>query len=250
MKVDKREQKIISLLESKGELRLNELSEQLDISLSTLRKNLAVMQEKGLVIRTYGGVMSVNRVPDETFDSKLTKNVQEKQQIAAAARTLLKDDLTIALGSGTTIYTLASLLYDLQSLAVYTNSLPTAEQLARCKTLDVHICGGIIRSHTGTITGSEAREYFSTLSLDYAFISCDAIDSRGVIYSDNLAVATSEQAVLNSAKHKYILCDSSKLGKTAVARISRLEDCDGLITCRASRGISESFRALTEIIYG
>ena len=103
MKVDKREQKIISLLESKGELRLNELSEQLDISLSTLRKNLAVMQEKGLVIRTYGGVMSVNRVPDETFDSKLTKNVQEKQQIAAAARTLLKDDLTIALGSGTSI---------------------------------------------------------------------------------------------------------------------------------------------------
>ena len=111
MKALKREQKIIALLESRGELSVKELSEILDVSLSTLRKQLAVMQQNGLVIRTYGGVMSVNRVPDETFESKLHKNIAEKRRIAEKARALIPAGSSIALGSGTTVYTMANLGY-------------------------------------------------------------------------------------------------------------------------------------------
>lgn len=77
MKTSIREQKIISILESRGEMSVNALSEQLGVSVSTLRKQLADMQERKLIIRTYGGVMSANRFPDETFDSKLHKSVSE-----------------------------------------------------------------------------------------------------------------------------------------------------------------------------
>ena len=72
MKTARREQRIIGLLESRGEISVGELSEILDISVSTLRKQLAVMQQNGLLIRTYGGGMSVNRGPDERFESKLS----------------------------------------------------------------------------------------------------------------------------------------------------------------------------------
>lgn len=99
MKTDRREHKIISLLESRGEMTVNDLSRVLDVSLSTLRKQLAVMQSKGLVIRTYGGVMPVNRVPDETFDSKLHKNMSEKRRIAVKARTMINSVETISLGA-------------------------------------------------------------------------------------------------------------------------------------------------------
>ena len=88
MKVTKRAQKIISLLETRGEISVHELSESLDISPSTLRKQLAEMQADGLVIRTYGGVMPVNRVPDETFENKRHKSVFEKRRIAERARSL------------------------------------------------------------------------------------------------------------------------------------------------------------------
>ena len=92
MKTARREQKIIGLLESRGEISVSELSDILEISVSTLRKQLAVMQQKGLLIRTYGGVMSVNRVPDESFESKLRKNVAEKRKIAERARALVPKD--------------------------------------------------------------------------------------------------------------------------------------------------------------
>ena len=160
MKTGVREQKIISLLESRGEMSVGDLSEMLGVSVSTLRKQLAEMQEKKLVIRTYGGVMSINPFPDETFDSKLHKSVAEKRRIAARARMLLKDGCSISLGSGTTVYGLGSLLDDLRRCVVYTDSIQTAEYLARCAALGVHVCGGILRSSTGTIIGSEACDFF------------------------------------------------------------------------------------------
>lgn len=250
MKTAKREQRIISILESRGEISVNELSSMLDVSVSTVRKQLAVMQESGLVVRTYGGVMSVNRTPDETFNSKLHKNVSEKRRIAEKARTLIAPGSTIALGSGTTVFDLSSLLDNLPYGTIYTNSMQAADFLSRCASLEVHICGGIIRGQTGTIIGNEVAECFRRLKqIDYAFIGCDAIDLRGEVYSDNLSVATVEKIILMSAKHKYILCDSSKIGKSAVAHITSLSKCDGLITCHASNDAAENFKYIANIIY-
>ena len=250
MKATRREQEIIALLESRGELSVKDLSSILDVSLSTLRKQLAVMQENGLVIRTYGGVMSVNRVPDETFESKLHKNITEKRRIAEKARSLVPNGAALALGSGTTVFGLANLLDDLPHATVYTNSMQAADYLSRSAGLEVHISGGIIRSHTGTIIGNEVAEYFRSLrQVDYAFIGCDAIDLRGEVYSDNISVAAAEKTILLSAKHKYILCDPSKIGKTAVAHITSLSVCDGLITCRSASDIAESFQFVSKVIY-
>lgn len=250
MKTAKREQRIISLLESRGEISVNELSGILDVSVSTIRKQLAMMQESGLVVRTYGGVMSVNRIPDETFDSKLHKNISEKRKIAEKARTLIPPGASIALGSGTTVFDLSNLMDDLSHATIYTNSMQAADFLSRCAALEVHICGGIIRSQTGTIIGNEAVECFRRLKqLDYAFIGCDAINQMGEVYSENLSVAAVEKTILMSAKHKYILCDSSKIGKTAVAHITSLSLCDGLITCRSGSDAAESFKYVAKIIY-
>ena len=248
MKVAKREQTIISLLESRGEISVNELSTILDVSVSTLRKQLAVMQANGLVIRTYGGVMSVNRVPDESFDSKMQKNISEKRRIAEKARSVIKNGSSIALGSGTTIFCLSNLLDDLPKGVIYTNSMQAADYLARCGTLEVHVSGGIIRGRTGTIIGNEVAEYFSNLKeVDYAFIGCDAVDNRGEVYSDNLSVATAEKRLLMSAKHKYIVCDSSKIGKTAVAHITSLRNCDGIITINSGSHTIENLNIYTKV---
>ena len=250
MKTAKREQKIIGVLESRGEISVSELSELLEISESTLRKQLALMRDKGLVIRTYGGVMSVNRVPDETFESKMHKNVAEKRRIAELARTLIPDGATVALASGTTIYILGTLLADLKRGVVYSNSMQTADFLSHCGSLEVHICGGIIRSQTGTIIGSEAVEYFRGLKqVDYAFIGCDAIDSNGEVMSDNVSVATAEKNILLCARHRYILCDSSKIGQSAVAHITSLKNCDGLITGSPGSDITERYKTLTQVLY-
>ncbi|MDD6090302.1 MAG: DeoR/GlpR family DNA-binding transcription regulator [Clostridiales bacterium] len=230
MKTTVREQKIISLLESRGEMSVNELSAILDVSVSALRKQLADMQNRKLIIRTYGGVMSINPVPAESFDSKLHKSVSEKRRIATEARALISDGSSISLGSGTTVFALSNLLDDFNSGSIYTNSMQAADYLARCAAPDVHICGGIIRSATGTITGNEAYNFFRNIRVDYAFISCDAIDEDGVVYSDNLSVATVESAVLCNADHRFVLCDSTKLGKRSIATIGKLSDCEALIT--------------------
>lgn len=242
LKTAVREQRIISILESRGEMSVNELGAILNISVSTLRKQLADMQEKKLIIRTYGGVMSINPVPDETFDSKLHKNVNEKRRIATKARSLIKSGDSLSLGSGTTVYALSNLLDDLDSAEIYTNSMQAAEYLANWAILNTHICGGIIRSATGTIIGSEAYNFFNNIDVDYAFISCDAVDDNGIVYSDNLAVATVERAVLRNARKKYVLCDSTKFGKSSVASIADLADCEAVITGTEAKSVTENLK--------
>ena len=123
MKTSIREQKIISTLESRGEMDVKELSEILNISVSTLRKQLSDMQDKKLIIRTYGGVMSVNQFPDETFDSKLHKNVSEKRRMATKARSLIPEGSSVSLGSGTSAFALSNLLDDMNRASIYTNSM-------------------------------------------------------------------------------------------------------------------------------
>lgn len=250
MKATEREQKIIGLLESRGEIPVAQLSDILGVSVSTLRKQLAVMCAKGLVIRTYGGVMSINRVPDETFESKLYKNESEKKKIAECARKMVAQGTSIALGSGTTVFALGCLLSDITHGTIYTNSMQTADHLSHYVGPEVHICGGIIRSHTGTLIGSEVVEYFRSLKpVDYAFISCDAIDGDGAVFSENLSVATVEKTILLCTKQKYILCDSSKIGRTAVGHIINLKECDGLITCRSNEKMVDHYQYLTNVFY-
>ena len=249
MKTESREQRIISILESRGEMSVSDLSQLLGVSVSTLRKQLAEMQDNKLVIRTYGGVMSVNPFPDETFDSKLHKSVAEKRSIAAKARLMIKDGCSISLGSGTTIYDLGCLLDDLHGCVIYTDFMQTADYLACCAAMEVHICGGIIRSSTGTVIGTEACDFFRGLKVDYAFISCDAIDDDGAVYSDNLSVATVENTIISNAKQKFVLSDSTKLGKKSVARIVSLKSCNALITTQGESMTLDKLSYISDIIY-
>ena len=146
------------------------------------------------------------------------------------------------MGSGTTVYALSNLLDDLDAAEIYTNSMQAAEYLANWAILNTHICGGIIRSATGTIIGSEAYNFFNNINVDYAFISCDAIDDNGIVYSDNLAVATVERAVLRNAKKKYVLCDSTKFGKSSVASIADLSECEAVITGTEAKSVTENLK--------
>lgn len=248
MKLKKREQQIVSLLETHGEMSVNELSKTLGVSPSTLRKQLADMQSEGLLIRTYGGVLVANRVLDEAFDSKSTKNVAEKKRISDRALNLIPNGTSIALGSGSTCYSLAMVLGCLAKCVIYTNSMQAANYLSHYPQLEVHIASGIIRSHTGSIIGNETIEFFRALeNVDFAFLGCDAINNKGEIMSDNLAVAYTERQMLLCAKKRYILCDSSKLGKHAVANVTSLDTCDGLITGSESSATAELYKTLTKV---
>ena len=249
MKKAEREQRIISLLDSRAEMSVEEMGRILNISASTLRKQLAEMQKKGLIIRTYGGVMSVNQVLDESFDSKQHKNTSEKMRMAVMARSLIEPGMAISLGSGTSVYSLGSAMNDLSSGTVYTNSMQVADYLGRCPSLEVHVCGGIIRSHTGTIIGNDVLKFFEKHPSDIAFFSCDAVDSDGIVYSDNLATASSEYAVMMNAKKVYLLCDSTKIGKKSTAKITTLSECTAIITGTESEGIADDFKLVTELIY-
>jgi hypothetical protein len=117
----------------------------------------------------------------------------------------------------------------------------------------------VIVSAKANVTMEVSNSVLSTLYVPVSFavssteasveVVGSSINAGGDVMSDNVSVATAEQNILFSAKHRYILCDSSKIGQSAVAHITNLKNCDGLITGYTGSEITERYKTLTEVLY-
>ena len=217
---------ILYLLEVHKRISNSELCQALDLSTSTVRKKLAAMESQGLLIRTHGGAASVDADRDETVAKKLHTNNPQKKAIAAAAARFLEEGTTLSFGSGTTILELSSFLIKLKTTVILTDSTMLASRIVSNLSLEVHINNGIVRGRTGCVVGPGSDLLFRSCHTDKAFIGCDSFSLESGACSSNILVGQVERCMLECAKERYILCDSTKLNQ------------DSLYSCMGPDGIT------------
>lgn len=221
---------IIHLLEVHTRVSVNELCSTFDLAPSTLRKKLADMEQKGLLIRTHGGAVSVDANRDEPMDKKSLMNIPQKKAIASAAVEYVNNGDIIALGGGSTVAELCVYLLKLKSSIILTNSIVVANLVIPNRDLEVRINSGIVRGRTGCVVGPNADALFTGFKADKAFVGCDTFNLKEGACSSNILVGEVERSILMCAKERYVLCDSSKLDKTTVSRVVACDEFTALIT--------------------
>lgn len=221
---------ILYLLEVHKRVTNRELCDQLHLSTSTIRKKLARMEESGLLIRTHGGAASIDADRDETMNRKSKINRSNKKAIAAAACRLIRNGDVLALGGGSTVAEMAPYLLNLEEAVILTDSTVMTTLTIPNKKLEVHINSGIVRGRTGCVVGPGSDLLFRSYSADKAFIGCDAYDIDQGAGSANILVGTVESAMLECAKEKYILCDSTKLNQRTLYSFIQTKNITALIT--------------------
>lgn len=221
---------VIHLLETRSRIETSEVCDLFQIAPSTARKLLDDMGKEGLLIRTYGGAISVDVNRDESLKRKSQMNTTQKRDIARRARALIRDGETIAMAGGTTVLELAKLCMDLKGNIVLTNSIVAANILISNPEIEIRICSGIVRGRTGCVIGPTAHDLFLNIDVDKTFVGADGVDLEKGIYSSNLLVGNVEQAMARSAHQAYVLCDYSKLGANSVMPFLELSEVAGLIT--------------------
>ena len=221
---------ILYLLESHKRVSNSELCKALSLSTSSIRKKLAKMEEKGLLIRTHGGAASIDADRDETMNKKSRVNIAQKRAIALAASKLLTDGETIALGGGSTISELVPYLLKMKRTIVLTDSTVIATLIMSNRNLEIHINSGIVRGRTGCVVGPSSDILFSQYTIDKAFIGCDSFSLETGAGSENILVGKVERSILECAKATYFLCDSTKLNQTSLYSFAGLEEIAALIT--------------------
>ena len=216
---------------------LEELSELVDASISTVRRDVTVMESSGVVRRTHGGARLADPKSDEyTFSTRDTHQLAEKEIIGKACARLISANQTVILDAGTTCYHVARYL-EAKTPHVFTNSLPIANLYSASNKLEVVISGGVIYPRLGVLVGPLAVEAFSKIRADVAILSCAGITADGITNSHGLLIDI-QRAMIQAARRVIFCIDSTKFGRQSISKLCDLDVIDVVVT---DPGAPESF---------
>jgi DeoR family transcriptional regulator, fructose operon transcriptional repressor len=220
------------IVQTQGFASLGELAEQLSVSESTVRRELKELERQGEAKRTHGGVCwTGSPTKMRVFDLRDGNPAEHKRQIASAAAARIRNGETILLDGGSTTYEIARQLLDRQ-LQVVTNSLPVANLLSGCDSVDLIVIGGCVDHRTGVTIGPMADGLLSQLRVDQAFLSVAGVDDEG-FYNSNLLLVETEKTMSRIATTTCIAADSSKFGRASLSRLCGIDEVQCVITDEA-----------------
>jgi DeoR family transcriptional regulator of aga operon len=235
-----RREQILALLVKLGSVQVADLVERLGVSAVTIRTDLTTLERQGLVTRSYGGATLTRTPPlEQSIRQKDALNAPLKEQIGAAAAALVEAGDNIIIDSGTTTLHMARHLQDLSQVAVMTNGLNIAWELAETPGIDLMLTGGLLRRQSLSIQGAQAEACLNAYSFDKLFLGVDGFDLQFGITTHHEAEASLNQRMVERAKRVIVLTDASKFGRVSLHRIVLLERVHTVIT---DAGISPEYR--------
>ncbi|WP_019676196.1 DeoR/GlpR family DNA-binding transcription regulator [Arsukibacterium perlucidum] len=202
---------IVSQLQQQGELSVEQLAEQFQTSEVTIRKDLTVLEQAGLLLRRYGGAVPVPQ--DFIADSSFEKVSKRKLAIAKAAAGLIKDHYRIIIDSGRTTAALLPELASKQGLVVMTNSLGIANALRELENEPTLLMtGGTWDPQSEAFQGQLAEQVLRAYDFDQLFIGADGVDlTRGTTTYNELYSLS--RVMAESAREVIVMLESDKLGR-------------------------------------
>ena len=222
---------ILQKLEQNGFVNVNDLSQEFNVSLVTIRKDLKLLEERKLLFRSHGRAIPANPyITEHHVNVKEKINTSEKKRIAMAAGLTLEPFDSIIIASGTSVIEFARHIKPVEGLTVLTASLNTALILSEIPTIDVMQLGGSVRSSSSSVIGPIGEKMLSEFTFTKLFLGVDGIDLEYGLTTTNSMEASLNKAMIKAAQKIIVLADSSKFGRKGFGRICELEDVDQIIT--------------------
>jgi len=212
---------------------LDELSEEVDVSVSTVRRDLAFLETRGILRRTHGGARLMNPKSDEfAFSTRDTHQIEEKEAIGRACAGMMRSNQSVIIDAGTTVYHVARQLHE-KSPQIVTNSLPVAQLFAASARVELVLSGGVVYPRLGVLVGPLAVESFSHIHADVAIMSAGGITLEGLTNSHSLLIDT-QLAMMHAAARVIFCLDHTKFNRSSVTRLCGLESIHTIVTDSAA----------------
>jgi len=225
-----RRARMLEFIRQQGFVSIPELRDSLDVSESTIRRDLESLEESGEARRTHGGVFYTGSVSGIRQFQRGNPNDgawDKKRAIALEASKLVSDHDTVLLDGGSSTYELAKQLVG-RPLQIVTNSLPVANLFSASESVDLVVLGGAIHNRTGVTHGPYTDQMLETINVQKAFLSVAGVNERG-FYNSNMLLVETERCMMRAADRTIIVADSTKFGRSSLARMCEWEQVDTLV---------------------
>lgn len=227
---------ILTALQQTGSVSVEELSQQLDVSVVTVRRDLDTLESQGLLRRTHGGAISIEPFfyepfrNDRSFQAQVEKLADEKRRIGRAAAALIQEGEVIALTPGTTSTEVIRGLPLNHKITVVTSTVNVAMELSKRKDLKIFVTGGHLHGEWFSLVGPTAAQSLSHVLIHTMFIGADGVDAQWGVSCYSPDEAHVNAAMVRRAHRKIAVADHTKLAKVAGWRICHTSDLDILVT--------------------
>ena len=227
---EERWERMLSVIENKGFVSVQRLSDALFVSMPTVRRDLTELERRGLVIRSRGGV----KLPGEGHSQipigfRNTFKVQEKRRLCEAAAGLVEDGFVIYIDPSTTFLRLAEYISDRKGIIAVTNSMPIAANLVEAG-IRTFCTGGELGGVAYSFTGGQAEAVAADFNYDVAFFSSYGVNERGIITDTSEREISLRRTVMRQSKKNVYVCSGEKFSISTPFNFTALNSMDVVIT--------------------
>ncbi|WP_249961137.1 DeoR/GlpR family DNA-binding transcription regulator [Histophilus somni] len=225
-----RETLILQLINSSGKVNVNDLAEQFDVSVETIRRDLTALDKRGLIHRIHGGAVS-RKAKDigSSFQSRQRFNYDKKRMIAASAIEYFFEGIVLGLDASSTSWHFAQMIPDIPCTVV-TNSMHNITALVNKPNIKTIATGGVYSVKYDAFYGPLSEQLLQRLHIDIGIFSCTGIDSNGGVWESNELNASIKRKLMDACEQKFLLLDSSKFDRRNLIRLTDLSQIDILFT--------------------
>ncbi|GAA4192148.1 DeoR/GlpR family DNA-binding transcription regulator [Microbacterium oryzae] len=237
MYATERRELIEQALAADSRVAVSELAERLGVTTETVRRDLAVLEDAGVLRRVHGGAVLTHRgsLAETDLRERAGRQSAAKRAIAVRALDALAHGFTgsLFLDAGTTTAALAESLPARiagSRVEVVTHAVAIAAALSTADGLALSVVGGRVRGVTGAAVGARTVEAVEALRPDVAFVGANALSASFGASTPDPDEADVKSAIVRSARRVVLLADASKFGDESLQRFARLDEIDVLVT--------------------
>ena len=230
MLTEERQNSILEILKKEKTATVHALARQLYVSEATIRRDLTEMEMNGLLRRSHGGAVLLERDAGEpSFFVRKEENATEKRAIAQAVLPHLVHDRTFFLDASSTVRTLAT-VWDTAGKTLITTGIETALLFSRQKDVEIILPGGGVHYLSGAVCGVLTLRQLEDFRADVFLCSCGGISSDGALTESTIEHGEIKASMLRRAKKNILLVDHTKFSRFRTYAYAKLQDFDMLVT--------------------
>ncbi|MDZ7921890.1 DeoR/GlpR family DNA-binding transcription regulator [Rhodoferax sp.] len=231
MQPNPRQLTLLSLVQARGSVSVEQLAEHLQVTLQTVRRDVQKLADEGLLARFHGGV----RVPSSTTENiahqqRESLNAEGKSRIARAIAAAVPNGCSLILNIGTTTEAVAHALAEHSGLRVITNNLNVARILSANPRTEVIVTGGVVRGRDQGVVGEAAVDFIRQFKVDLAVMGISGIEADGTLRDYDYREVKVAQTILSHAREVWMAADASKFNRPAMVEVGQLSQVDRLFT--------------------
>lgn len=221
---------ILSIARRDGRVSVEGLAEHFNVTLQTVRRDLAELAAQGKLERVHGGAVLQSTITNIGYEDRRGLNDAAKSAIAARCVRDIPNGCSLFLNIGTTTEAVAHALMAHRDIMVLTNNMNVANILVENPACEIILVGGLLRRSDGGLVGTVTTQAIRQFKFDLAVISCSALDTDGDMLDYDIQEVGVSQTILAQSRRSFLVADRSKFARRAPARIGSLAQIDTFYT--------------------